>query len=67
MNKPKAEMSLQHQHQEKKDLRPRCPTCDMILPQHRKWCITPVVEGEKTMETREIKGEANVPLEASEQ
>ena len=44
-----------------KDLRKRCPTCNRLEPNHRKWCITPVIRGEKVMETRKIEGEQSVP------
>ena len=49
------------------DLRERCPTCNMLAPQHRKWCVTPVIRGETTMETREIEGAQSVPLKESVQ
>ncbi len=38
------------------DKRERCSICDVILPSHRKWCVTPVIEGERTQETLEIEG-----------
>ncbi len=47
------------------DLRERCPTCNMLAPQHSRWCITPVIRGEKDMETREVEGTQSVPLKES--
>ena len=44
------------------DNRKRCPTCNMLEPEHRRWCITAVARGEATVETREIKGQQSLPL-----
>jgi len=44
------------------DLRERCPTCDKLAPEHTRWCITSVIEGKATMETREIEGEQSPVL-----
>jgi len=38
------------------DNRERCPTCNMLAPRHKRWCITPVIQGDATMETRETEG-----------
>jgi len=45
------------------DNRERCPTCNRIAPQHNRWCITPVIEGKKVMETREIEGTQSAPIQ----
>jgi len=49
------------------DNRKRCPGCNMLAPQHRKWCITPVMQGEKVVETQEIEGMQSAVLEVEAQ
>ncbi len=44
------------------DLRERCPMCNKLAPEHTRWCITPVIQGETTMETRKIEGVQSVVL-----
>lgn len=48
------------------DLRDRCPTCNMLTPQHSRWCIIPVIEGKKPMETRQIEGQRSTLIMDSE-
>ena len=38
------------------DNRERCPICNRLAPSHKRWCITPVLRGERTQETQEIEG-----------
>ena len=44
------------------DNRERCPTCNMIEPRHKRWCITPMIQGEAIMETREVEGNQSIAL-----
>lgn len=48
------------------DNRERCPACGVILPSHKGWCVTPVIEGERTQETLEIEGEQSVVLQEAD-
>jgi len=44
------------------DNRERCLTCDMIVPQHRRWCIRPVIAGKRDQEAIEIEGEQSIVI-----